>query len=172
MASAHRTQQTLGVDRKLNIYVSGTTPGDTIAKYDSDGHFLSDFGHRGPKIPAKDVKQNNQQTDIFPPGIGAFDCQKLMREVKAFQSKAHEGWDGGPLEILVYGSVPSSKLRDGDATVSPSMSYNFHYNGIYGNVLDNVVLAAFRSAYSPTPHIRAACRKTPPASHAPHSPRR
>ena len=37
------------------------------------------------------------------PGIGAFDCQKLMREVKAFQSKAHEGWDGGPLEILVTG---------------------------------------------------------------------
>jgi predicted RND superfamily exporter protein len=37
------------------------------------------------------------------PGIGAFDCQKLMREVKAFQAKAHEGWDGGPLEILVTG---------------------------------------------------------------------
>jgi len=37
------------------------------------------------------------------PGIGAFDCQKLMREVKAFQSKANEGWDGGPLEILVTG---------------------------------------------------------------------
>src|SRR2546421_748606 len=37
------------------------------------------------------------------PGIGAFDCQKLMREVKAFQQKAHEGWDGGPLQILVTG---------------------------------------------------------------------
>ena len=37
------------------------------------------------------------------PGIGAFDCQKLMREVKAFQQTAHEGWDGGPLEILVTG---------------------------------------------------------------------
>src|SRR5438477_3950465 len=37
------------------------------------------------------------------PGIGAFDCQKLMREVKAFQKKAHEGWDGGPLQILVTG---------------------------------------------------------------------
>lgn len=37
------------------------------------------------------------------PGIGAFDCQKLMREVKAFQLKAHEGWDGGPLQILVTG---------------------------------------------------------------------
>jgi predicted RND superfamily exporter protein len=37
------------------------------------------------------------------PGISAFDCQKLMREVKAFQARAHEGWDGGPLEILVTG---------------------------------------------------------------------
>jgi predicted RND superfamily exporter protein len=37
------------------------------------------------------------------PGIGAFDCQKLMREVKAFQQSAHEGWDGGPLQILVTG---------------------------------------------------------------------
>src|SRR3954452_17414924 len=37
------------------------------------------------------------------PGIGAFDCQKLMREVKAFQQTAHEGWDGGPPQILVTG---------------------------------------------------------------------
>ncbi|MFL6589040.1 MAG: MMPL family transporter, partial [Chthoniobacterales bacterium] len=37
------------------------------------------------------------------PGIGAFDCQKLMREVKAFQQTAKEGWDGGPLQVLVTG---------------------------------------------------------------------
>ncbi|HZE12417.1 MAG TPA: MMPL family transporter, partial [Chthoniobacterales bacterium] len=37
------------------------------------------------------------------PGIGAFDCQKLMRDVKAFQQTAHEGWDGGPLQVLVTG---------------------------------------------------------------------
>lgn len=37
------------------------------------------------------------------PGIGAFDCQKLMEEVNAFRAKAHQGWDGGPLEILVTG---------------------------------------------------------------------
>ena len=35
--------------------------------------------------------------------IGAFECQKLMEEVTAFRVKAHEGWDGGPLEILVTG---------------------------------------------------------------------
>ncbi|MGZ5003879.1 MAG: MMPL family transporter, partial [Chthoniobacterales bacterium] len=37
------------------------------------------------------------------PSIGAFDCQRLMRAVNAFRAKAHEGWDGGPLEILVTG---------------------------------------------------------------------
>lgn len=37
------------------------------------------------------------------PGIGAFDCQKLMREVKAFQATAKEGWDGGRLQVLVTG---------------------------------------------------------------------
>ncbi|MEY2498395.1 MAG: uncharacterized protein QOD12_1951 [Verrucomicrobiota bacterium] len=37
------------------------------------------------------------------PSLNAFDCQKLMRDVKAFQQKAHEGWDGGPLQILVTG---------------------------------------------------------------------
>ncbi len=35
--------------------------------------------------------------------IGAFDCQRLMREVNAFRAQAHVGWDGGPLEILVTG---------------------------------------------------------------------
>ncbi len=73
--------QTFAVDRNINIYVSGTTPGDTIAKYDSNGKFLSDFGHRGPKIPANQVKQNNQQTDIFPPGIGAFEFDEDAREI-------------------------------------------------------------------------------------------
>src|SRR5207248_1375748 len=29
--------------------------------------------------------------------------QALMKEVNAFRAKAHEGWDGGPLQILVTG---------------------------------------------------------------------
>lgn len=37
------------------------------------------------------------------PSIGAFDCQRLMEEVNAFRAKPPEGWDGGPLEILVTG---------------------------------------------------------------------
>src|SRR2546430_878594 len=35
--------------------------------------------------------------------IGAFECQRLMREVDAFRAHAHEGWEGGPLDVLVTG---------------------------------------------------------------------
>ena len=37
------------------------------------------------------------------PDIGAFECQKLMRDVNAFRATAREGWDGGPLDVLVTG---------------------------------------------------------------------
>ena len=35
--------------------------------------------------------------------IGAFACQRLMREVDAFRSHARDGWEGGPLQLLVTG---------------------------------------------------------------------
>jgi hypothetical protein len=73
--------QTIGVDRDLNVYLSGTTPGDSIIKFTKDGKFLWDFGHRGPVVPASQVKQHNQQTAIFPPGIGAFDFDEDAREI-------------------------------------------------------------------------------------------
>jgi DNA-binding beta-propeller fold protein YncE len=73
--------QTIGGDRDRNIYVSGTTPGDSIIKFSPEGKFLWDFGHRGPRVPANQVKMDNQQTDIFPPGIGAFDFDEDAREI-------------------------------------------------------------------------------------------
>ncbi len=73
--------QTIGVDRDLNVYLSGTMPGDGIIKFTQDGKFVSDFGHRGPKVPASQVKQDNQQTAIFPPGIAAFDFDEDAREI-------------------------------------------------------------------------------------------
>ena len=35
--------------------------------------------------------------------LSAFECQRLMRQVNAFRARAHEGWEGGPLEVLVTG---------------------------------------------------------------------
>ena len=73
--------QSIAVDRDKNVYLSGTTPGDSIIKFTKDGKFVSDFGHRGPKIPANQVKSDNQQTAIFPPGIGSFELDEDAREI-------------------------------------------------------------------------------------------
>src|SRR6266481_3082369 len=35
--------------------------------------------------------------------ISAFECQRLMRQVNAFRERARDGWNGGPLELLVTG---------------------------------------------------------------------
>jgi uncharacterized protein len=35
--------------------------------------------------------------------IGAFECQRLMREVNAFRAHAADGWTGGPLQVFVTG---------------------------------------------------------------------
>ncbi|HJX98455.1 MAG TPA: MMPL family transporter [Chthoniobacterales bacterium] len=35
--------------------------------------------------------------------LSAFECQRLMREVNAFRAHATEGWNGGPLDVLVTG---------------------------------------------------------------------
>ena len=35
--------------------------------------------------------------------LSAFECQRLMRQVNAFRVRAQEGWDGGPLDVLVTG---------------------------------------------------------------------
>src|SRR5438067_1545923 len=37
------------------------------------------------------------------PSISAFACQRLMRQVNVFRARASEGWDGGPLDVLVTG---------------------------------------------------------------------
>ena len=38
-----------------------------------------------------------------PAVLSAFECQRLMREVNKFRSIAAEGWNGGPLQVLVTG---------------------------------------------------------------------
>src|SRR5947209_5913106 len=35
--------------------------------------------------------------------LSAFECQRLMRDVNAFRARASDGWDGGPLDVLVTG---------------------------------------------------------------------
>jgi predicted RND superfamily exporter protein len=37
------------------------------------------------------------------PSIDAFECQRVMRQVNAFRAHARDGWEGGPLDVLVTG---------------------------------------------------------------------
>src|ERR1051326_8489566 len=43
------------------------------------------------------LAETNQQS------LSAFECQRLMREVNKFRAIAAEGWNGGPLQVLVTG---------------------------------------------------------------------
>jgi hypothetical protein len=79
------------VDRAGNVWLSGSGRGDGIQKFTSDGKFLWDFGHRGPPgtpgQPPPPLKQNNQQTDVFPGGIFFFDLDEDARELYIVDSK-------------------------------------------------------------------------------------
>ena len=35
--------------------------------------------------------------------LSAYECQRLMRQVNAFRAQKHDGWNGGPLDVLVTG---------------------------------------------------------------------
>ncbi len=61
--------------------------------------------------------------------VGAFECQRLMREVNAFRARAAEGWDGGPLQVLVTGRAAYV------AEISLSMRYD-----IVATLLGSVLL--------------------------------
>jgi predicted RND superfamily exporter protein len=59
--------------------------------------------------------------------VSAFECQRLMRGVNAFVAHATDGWNGGPLQILVTGrpayvsEVSLSMRRDIVATLGSSV---------------------------------------------------
>ena len=77
--SAH----TIFTDRDGNVWIAGSTPGDTLLKFTPDGKLLSDFGHRGPRFdgPANQQPQNNQQTDLLLRGVASADLDEDAREI-------------------------------------------------------------------------------------------
>jgi len=79
------------VDRQENVWISGSGRGDGIQKFSSDGKFLWDFGHRGPRPepgqPPAPLRQNNQQTDILPGGVFFFDLDEDAQELYIVDNK-------------------------------------------------------------------------------------
>jgi predicted RND superfamily exporter protein len=65
------------------------------------------------------------------PSISAFDCQRLMHQVNAFRARAREGWNGGPLAVLVTGR--SAYVSE----ISLSMRYD-----IVATLLGSIVLVS------------------------------
>lgn len=79
------------VDREGNVWISGSSRGDSIQKYTADGKLLWDFGHRAqrpaPGEKPAPVKQNNQDTDTFPNGIFFFDLDENAHEIYIVDQK-------------------------------------------------------------------------------------
>jgi hypothetical protein len=79
------------VDREGNVWLGGSARGDSIQKFTGDGKFLWEFGHRGPRTPpgqqAQPLKQNNQDTDVFPGGIFFFDLDEDAHELYIVDQK-------------------------------------------------------------------------------------
>ncbi len=74
------------VDRQGNVWIDGNARGDGIQKFTSDGKFLWDFGHRGPKTPGPQM-QNNQNTDVILMPVELFDLDEDAHELYVVDQK-------------------------------------------------------------------------------------
>ncbi|HEX3483472.1 MAG TPA: hypothetical protein VHT51_00335 [Micropepsaceae bacterium] len=118
-----KSEHTIFTDRAGNVYIAGAQPGDTILKFTADGKFISEFGHRGPAVPTKGQKENNQQTDLLLRGVAAATLDEdahelyvadgyLNKRVLVFNSDTgafKRGWGayGKPLAEITNDSQPA-----------------------------------------------------------------
>ena len=74
-----------------NVWISGSSRGDSIQKFTADGKLLWDFGHRGPGPQARRetraAEAEQSDTDIFPGGIFFFDLDEDAREMYIVDAK-------------------------------------------------------------------------------------
>lgn len=79
------SEHTIFVDRERNVWLAGAGAGDTLLKFTADGKFISEFGHRGPKLApgetAQQQKQNNQQTDLLLRGVAGATLDENAHEI-------------------------------------------------------------------------------------------
>src|SRR5229473_867337 len=68
------SEHTIFTDKEGNVWIGGSSAGDTLMKFTADGKFISEFGHRGPAVAGGDnaqQKQDNQQTSLLLRGVAA-----------------------------------------------------------------------------------------------------
>src|SRR5260370_35203206 len=66
------SEHTIFTDKSGNVWIGGSSAGDTLLKFTADGKFISEFGHRGPAAAGNDInqqQQDNQQTALLLPGV-------------------------------------------------------------------------------------------------------
>jgi len=119
-----KSEHTIFVDKQHNVYIAGAQAGDTILKFTEDGKFISEFGHRGPAVPANQQKQNNQQTDLLLRGVAAATLDDAAHEIYIADGYLNKrvmvyDWDTGKFKRGwgAYGKPLSEIGNDGQPAV-------------------------------------------------------
>ena len=120
------------VDREGNVWISGSSQGDSIQKFTADGKLLWDFGHRAARPPAARLPENNQQTEVFPGGIFFFDLDEDAREIYIvdakrvlvydYEGKFKRGWGGHGIPLSEIDNNPTPPY---DTTGNPPDQMQF-----------------------------------------------
>ena len=120
------------VDREGNVWISGSSQGDSIQKFTADGKLLWDFGHRAARPPAARLPENNQQTEVFPGGIFFFDLDEDAREIYIvdakrvlvydYEGKFKRGWGGHGIPMSEIDNNPTPPY---DTTGNPPDQMQF-----------------------------------------------
>jgi hypothetical protein len=79
-----RSEHTIFTDRAGNVWIAGATAGDTLMKFTADGKFISDFGHRGPRLSPEETakqKEDNQQTSLLLRGVAGAELDEDAHEI-------------------------------------------------------------------------------------------
>ena len=109
------------VDRDGSVWIAGTARGSGLQKYSHDGKLLWDFGHRGPKAvegqTPPPLKENNQETEVFPNGIFIFSLDEDAREIYIvdskrvlvydYEGKFKRGWGGHGIPLSEINNDPT-----------------------------------------------------------------
>lgn len=75
------SEHTIFVDREHNVWIGGARPGDSLLKFTQNGKFISDWGHRGPRVEPAKQKQDNQETDLLLRGVAAAALDEDAHEI-------------------------------------------------------------------------------------------
>jgi len=120
-----QSEHTIFTDNEGNVYIAGAQAGDTLLKFTSDGKFVKDFGHRGPKVArGQQQKQDNQQTDLLLRGVAAATLDESAGEIYVADGYLNKrvmvyDWNTGAFKRGwgAYGKALSEISNDGQPDV-------------------------------------------------------